>query len=85
MYLSFTLTILFGISFVIVNSQPIEVKELFQSITFAVGNLLVNFLIYGQKAIRIILYPKQNTKAYFRQQQLKHMQQTVFTEAIELN
>ena len=64
MYATFILTIVFGVSFVIVNAQSPQMKELFQCIVVTINNMVILFLLYGQKAIRMLVYPQMNTSEY---------------------
>ena len=77
MYATFTLTIVFGVSFVIVNAQPTQMKELFQSIAVATNNVVIVFLMYTQKALRMILFPEKNTREYFQQERMRERSQDV--------
>ena len=67
MYATFTLTIVFGVSFVIVNAQLPQIKELFQCIAVTINNIVIVFLMYTQKALRMLIFPERNTREYFQQ------------------
>ena len=67
MYATFTLTIDFGVSFVIVNAQPPQLKELFQCIAITINNVVIVFMMYAQKALRMLIFPERNTREYFQQ------------------
>ena len=56
--------------------KPIE-KELYQDATIVINTLVIFIALYGQKAFRILAYPHQNTKSYFREQRMNEMKQTV--------
>ena len=77
MYATFTLTIVFGISFVIVNAQPPQMKELFQCIAVTINNLVIVFLLYTQKALRMLIFPERNTREYFQQMRMRERSQDV--------
>eukprot|EP00111_Clytia_hemisphaerica_P007745 TCONS_00022494-protein len=69
-YTSFTTLLMFIVMFVIVSFQkPVE-KELYQQLTLIVNNLVIFIMLYGQKAFRILAYPHQNTRQYFREERL---------------
>ena len=77
MYATFVLTASFVVCFTIVPFQkPIE-KEVSQCIALLVNTMVITFLLYGQKAYRMLFYPEQNTRAYFRNQRLTRMKQEV--------
>ena len=81
-YATFILTASFVVCFTIVPFQkPIE-KEISQCIALLVNTMVITFLIYGQKAYRMIFYPEQNTKAYFRSQRLTGMK-TIINQRLE--
>ena len=82
MYTTFILTIVFGVSFVIVNAQSPQMKELFQCIVVTINNMVILFLLYGQKAIRMLVYPQMNTSEYFQQVRMYERRQDV-NQAIE--
>ena len=65
MYATFILTVVFGVSFVIVNAQPPQMKELFQCIAVTINNVVIVFLMYTQKALRMLIFPERNTREYF--------------------
>ena len=73
-YATFALSLVFTISFAIVHFRTEKEKEVFHFGAVALNNLIINFLIYGQKAVRILVYPAENTKEYFRTQRLLEMQ-----------
>ena len=83
-YLTFTLSIVFGVSFVIVHFQAPPHRGIFQSAVIVVNNFMICLLMYAQKAIRMVLYPKENTREYFRQQRMAKMEEAS-REAIEIN
>ena len=83
MYATFTLTVVFGVSFVIVNARPPRMKELFQCIAVTINNLVVVFLMYTQKALRMLIFPGENTKEYFQQMRMRERSQDV-NQAIEM-
>ena len=72
-YATFTLSVVSGTSFAIVYFQKQEDKEVFQLGTVAVNSLVISFLLYGQKAIRMLLHPDRNTKTFFQQQRMTPM------------
>ena len=82
-YLTFILTVVFGVSFVIVHFQPAIKKELFQVAVVLINNMVITILMYGQKAIRMLIYPERNTREYFREQRMKAMHQHT-TEVMEM-
>ena len=82
MYSAFILTIVCGVSFVIVNAQPTEMKELFQSLAITINNIVILFLLYGQKAIRMLVFPKMNTGEYFQEVRMQERRQNV-NEAVQ--
>ena len=67
----------FVVCFIIVPFQKQIEKEISQSVALLVNTAVIAFLLYGQKAYRMIFYPEQNTRAYFRDQRLKGMKQSV--------
>ena len=77
MYATFTLTVVFGVSFVIVNAQPSQMKELFQCIAVTINNLVIVFLMYAQKALRMLIFPEKNTREYFQQVRMRDRSQEV--------
>ena len=77
MYATFILTISFVVCFIIVPFQKPMEKEISQCIAILVNTMVVTFLLYGQKAYRMLFYPEQNTRAYFRNQRLRGMKQEV--------
>ena len=83
MYATFTLTIVFGVSFVIVNAQPAQMKELFQWIAVTINNVVIVFLMYTQKALRMLFFPERNTREYFQQERMRERRQNV-NEAMEM-
>ena len=78
-YTTFALTVVFGVNFPIVYYQMEPDKEIFQLGAVAFNNFIISFLMYGQKSIRMIVYPKQNTKAYFKEQSLTRVNQQTST------
>ena len=83
MYATFTLTIVFGVSFVIVNAQPPQTKELFQCIAVTINNVVIVFLMYTQKALRMLIFPERNTRAYFQRERMRERSQDV-NQAMEM-
>ena len=76
-YTTFMLSASFVVCFTIVPFQkPIE-KEISQCITLLVNTAIIVFLLYVQKAYRMLFHPDQNTRAYFRTQRLTGMKQNV--------
>ncbi|XP_066923468.1 G-protein coupled receptor family C group 6 member A-like [Clytia hemisphaerica] len=76
-YASFASIIMLIVMFAIGNfQQPVE-KELYQNLTIVINTLVVWFMIYGQKAFRMLLYPKLNTKKYFQEQRMLEMRERV--------
>uniref|UniRef100_A0A7M5XG76 G-protein coupled receptors family 3 profile domain-containing protein n=2 Tax=Clytia hemisphaerica TaxID=252671 RepID=A0A7M5XG76_9CNID len=73
MYTTFTLTIVFSANFAMVHFRKLVDKEVFQFGAVASNTLIVLFLLYGQKAFRILAYPDKNTKAYFREMRMADM------------
>ena len=73
-YLTFALTIVFGVTFPIVLFQKDEEKESFQLGAVALNNLIISFLMYGQKAVRMVVYPQRNTREYFQRQRMARVQ-----------
>ena len=43
----------------------------------AVNTFIISFLLYGQKAIRMLAYPERNTREYFQEQRMLEMQAKV--------
>ncbi|XP_066932269.1 uncharacterized protein [Clytia hemisphaerica] len=83
MYATFTLTIVFSVNFVIVNAQELPVKELFQNLAITINNLVIVFLLYGQKGVRILAYPHHNTREHFRQVRMNERRQNI-DQTVEL-
>ena len=84
MYATLISTASFVVCFVIVPFQkPIE-KEISQCITLLINSIAIVFLLYGQKAYRMLFYPEQNTRAYFSNECLKGMKQEV-NQSIQMN
>ena len=83
MYVTFTLTIVFGVSFAIVKAQPPQTKELFQCIAVTINNMVIVFLMYTQKALRMIILPERNTREYFQRERMRERRQDV-NETIEM-
>ena len=75
MYATFTLTIAFGVNFAIVPFQNSVSKENSQCVAIVINSVVIVMLLYGQKAFRMLLYPKQNTKAYFHAQRMEAARQ----------
>ncbi|XP_066925328.1 extracellular calcium-sensing receptor-like [Clytia hemisphaerica] len=82
-YATFTLTVVFGVSFVIVNAQSPQLRELFQCIAIIINNVVIVFLIYTQKALRMLIFPEKNTSEYFREERLRERRQEV-NQAVEM-
>ena len=83
MYATFTLTIVFGVSFVVVNAQPAQMRELFQCIAVIINNVVIVFLMYTQKALRMMILPERNTREYFQRERMRERRQDV-NETIEM-
>ena len=83
MYATLILTVVFGVSFVIVNAQPPQMKELFQCIAVTINNVVIVFLMYTQKAFRMIICPHRNTRVYFQQSRMSERSQRV-SQAMEM-
>ena len=65
------------VMFVVTNfQQPIE-REMYQYLTLMINTLVIWFMMYEQKAIRMLLYPDQNTKRYFQEQRMIGMRERV--------
>ena len=77
MYATFILTVSFVVCFIIVPFQKPMEKEISQSIALLVNTMVIMLLLYGQKAYRMVFYPEQNTRAYFRSQRLTGMKEEV--------
>ena len=75
MYTTFALVVCFGATFAMVQFQKVSQKEVFQFGGVATNNLVISFLLYGQKAVRMLVFPERNTAAYFREQRMAHIQQ----------
>ena len=84
MYTTVTLTASFVVCFIIVPFQKPMEKEISQCIALLINTVVIWFLIYGQKAYRILFYPEHNTRAYFRSQRLKGMKENVDQQRIEI-
>ena len=77
MYSTLILTASFVVCFIIVPFQrPIE-KGISQCIAILVNTMVVMILLYGQKAYRMLFYPEQNTRGYFRSERLREVKQEV--------
>ena len=75
MYTTFIMTASFAVCFIIVPFQkPIE-KEVTQFVALLVNTLIIMFLLYGQKACRMIFYPKKNTRVYFHNHRMRWLKQ----------
>ena len=77
MYTTLILTASFVVCFTIVPFQKPMEKEISQCIALLVNTMAITFLLYGQKAYRMLFYPEQNTRAYFRSQRLRGMKEDV--------
>ena len=76
-YASFATIVMFAVMYIIVPFQkPVE-KELYQNLTIMTNTLVIWFMMYGQKAIRMFRYPHQNTKKYFQEQRLHELRKRV--------
>ena len=76
-YASFASIAMLVVIFPITNFQkPLE-KELYQYLTLVINTLVIWFMMYGQKAVRMLLYPDQNTKRYFQEQRMIKMREHV--------
>ena len=64
-YATFTLSIIFGVTYPIVHFQAFWQKEIFQAGAILINTNVLSFLLYGQKVIRMLLYPEYNTKEHF--------------------
>ena len=74
-YASFATIVMFSVMYVIIIFQnPIE-KELYQNLTVIMNTLIIFIALYGQKAVRILAYPHQNTRAYFQESRMIEMKQ----------
>ena len=81
-YASFASTVMFTAMHIIVPFQrPVE-KELYQNLTLTINALITWFLLYGQKVVRMYLYPHQNTKIYFRESRMHEMRQRISNKSI---
>ena len=76
-YASFTSIIMLIVMFAIGNFQKSIEKELYQNLTIVINTLVIWLMMYGQKAIRMLMYPKQNTKRYFQDQRMLEMRERV--------
>ena len=84
MYTTFALIVSFGATFAMVRFQKVSQKKIFQFGGVATNNLIISFLLYGQKALRMLLFPERNTAAYFREQRMADIQQRA-QESIGMN
>ena len=78
-YATFALTIVFGVTFPIVLFQREMDKGDFQLGAIALNNFIISFLMYGQKAIRMLAYPKRNTREYFQAQRMARVNGQITT------
>jgi len=69
-YATFTGTVIFGVTFPIVHFQEPTHKELMQSAAVVINTCITCFLLYGQRAFRMLLCSGKNTKHYFRTKRL---------------
>ena len=76
-YASFATIVLFIVMFVIIPFQTFTDKEIYQNLTVVINSFVIFFMMYGQKAIRMILYPEKNTKSYFQAQRMQEIRQKV--------
>ena len=74
-YVSFTSIVMFTVMFIIVPFQKHSTKEIYQFITVNFSTFITLLLMYTQKAIRMMLHPKKNTKRYFQQKRLMEIRQ----------
>ena len=84
MYTTFALVVCFGATFAIVRFQSVSQKEVFQFGADATNNLIISILLYGQKAVRMLVFPERITAAYFREQRMADIQQRA-QESIGMN
>ena len=75
-YATFALSITFSVTFAIVHFQQKIDKEVFQFGAIAANNFIISFMLYGQKAIRMVAYPECNTREYFQEQRLAEIRQS---------
>ena len=76
-YASFATIVMFAVMYIIVPFQkPVE-KELYQNLTIVINTFVICFMMYGQKALRMLLYPHQNSKRYFQEQRFSELRQRV--------
>ena len=76
-YTTLIMTTSFVVCFSIVPFQKPMEKEISQCVALLVNTIVITFLLYGQKAYRMVIYPEQNTRAYFRNEHLRGMKQEV--------
>ena len=65
-YASFATIVMFTVMYIIVPFQNVIEKELYQNLTVIINNFVIFIALYGQKAVRILAYPHQNTRSYFQ-------------------
>ena len=83
-YASFATIVMFAVMYIIVPFQkPVE-KELYQNLTIVINTFVICFMMYGQKALRMLTHPERNTQAYFQQQRLAEFQVRA-KEALQTN
>ena len=82
-YATFILTASFVVSFTIVPFQKSIEKEISQCVTLLINTAVIIFLLYVQKAYRILFYPEQNTRVFFHSQRMTRVKQNV-NERIEM-
>ena len=76
-YTALTTTIMFTVMYIIVLFQEPVVKEIYQSLTILVNTLVILLMMYTQKAMRMLFYPKKNTKIYFQKRRLSEMRRNI--------
>ncbi|XP_066911755.1 taste receptor type 1 member 2-like [Clytia hemisphaerica] len=85
MYTTLALVVCFGANFAMVYFQKSIDKELFQLNAVAVNVLIITFLLYGQKAVRMLFLPERNTAQYFQEQRLVEMRQRTNDPLLDVN
>ena len=84
-YASFATIVMVTVMYIIVPFQNRADKELYQNLTIAINTFIIKFMLYGQKAIRMLIFPQQNTKKYFQDQRLREMKDIVDTKMGVIN
>ena len=54
-----------------------EMKELLQCLAVTVNNVVIVFLMYTQKALRMLIFPERNTREYFQQVRMRERSQDI--------